>query len=198
MAEMSEMDSQTAAANRDGSPAAPTAHTETVPGGSNGDSQIPGDELEALRNQLKQANDESAARRHKIKELEEKITAAERKDMAEVDRLKAELADLQGADKAREELTSRVERYEAVIQIQVDQLLKELKVPEYITTLLEEKSPADKLDYLLANRDKLQPEAKRKPEFDADKKGGSKTPLNDKEKEARENSLRQRMRLRRR
>lgn len=59
MAEMSERDSQTAAANRDGSPAAPTP-TETVPGGSNENRQIPGDEWGFLRTQLKHNQDQSA------------------------------------------------------------------------------------------------------------------------------------------
>ncbi len=174
----------------------PTTETGAEGGTPQAETKTP-DELAALRAQLKTANDESAARRHKIKELEDQITAASRKDMDEVDRLKAELADLKGASQARDELSARIERYETVIQSQVDQLLKELKVPDYITTLLESKTPADKLDYLLANRDKLQPAEKRKPDFEADRKGSGKQ-LSDKEKEARQTALRQRMRLRRR
>lgn len=60
MAEMSEMDSQTTEANRYGSAAAPTAHTETVLGGSNEHSQIPGNELKSLPTQMKHNLDQPA------------------------------------------------------------------------------------------------------------------------------------------
>lgn len=53
MAKMSEMDSQTLEANREGSATTPTANTETVEGGSNENSPKPGDKLKSLRTQLK-------------------------------------------------------------------------------------------------------------------------------------------------
>lgn len=186
--------------NREGKDTAETTPvTETAhEGGTNSDksTQEPG-ELDILRQQLKEANNESAARRHKIKELEDQIKARERAEMGELERLKAELADLSGADSERNELKVRFEKYEAAVQTQVQALRKDLNIPDHIALLLDEKGPADQLEYLLANRDKLAPEEKRKPEFNADKKGGGNKQTT-KDKEARSEKLKQRMRLHRR
>lgn len=186
--------------NREGKDTAETTPvTETAhEGGTNSDksTQEPG-ELDILRQQLKEANNESAARRHKIKELEDQIKARERAEMGELERLKAELADLSGADSERNELKVRFEKYEAAVQTQVQALRKDLNIPDHIALLLDEKGLADQLEYLLANRDKLAPEEKRKPEFNADKKGGGNKQTT-KDKEARSEKLKQRMRLHRR
>lgn len=154
-------------------------------------------ELEILRQQLKEANSESATRRHRIKELEDQIKAKERAEMDEVERLKAELADLSGADGEREALKAQLATYETAVQAQVDQLRASLNIPDHIGELLEEKSAAEQLQYLVKNQAQLQPEPKRKPEFDSDKKGKN-SGKPSKDKEARREKLAKRMRLNRR
>lgn len=204
-ADTSEMDTteKPVTPDRDGQATADDTTKKSPEMDADGDSETPNkaktvSELEILRQQLKDANNESATRRHKIAELEQKIKDKERAEMDETERLKAELADLQEVQKKHGELAPQFERYETAVKAQVEALRADLNIPDYIATLLDEKSPADQLEYLIANRDKLAPpDEKRKPEFNSDKKGGGNNKTT-KDKEARQQKLKQRMRLHRR
>mgnify|MGYP006908250321 CR=1 FL=1 len=201
-AETSEMDTteETVTTDRDGQDTAhdtPTTEMDDEGEGTNKGTKKQHSELDSLRQQLKDANNESASRRHKIAELEKQIKDKERAEMDEAERLKAELADLQEIQKQHEQISPQFERYEAAVKAQVEALKTDLKIPDYIGKLLDGMSPADQLEYLIEHREQLQPEEqKRKPEFNSDKKSSSKTTTKD--KEARQEKLKKRMRLHRR
>lgn len=152
-------------------------------------------ELDDLRAALKQANDEAAQRRHKIKEMEDQIKKSERAGMDETERLKAELADLQGANTERDQLKAKAEALETAVNGQVEALLKELDVPGHIRELIEPMDAAGKLAYLTKNRAAFVKAEKQKPDIDAGNKGGSgKKPAEIDDKRRKE--IRQRYRLR--
>ena len=201
-ADPSEMDTteETVTTDRDGQDTAnntPTTEMDDEGEGTNKGTKKQPSELEILRQQLKDANSESATRRHKIAELEKQIKDKERAEMDEVERLKAELSDLQEIQKQHEQISPEFERYQTAVKAQVEALRADLKIPDYIAKLLDEKSPADQLEYLIENREQLQPEEpKRKPEYNSDSKSSTKTKTKD--KEARQEKLKKRMRLHRR
>lgn len=153
-------------------------------------------ELEKLQAQLQAANDEAATRRHKIAELEKKIKDSERAKMSEDEQLQAELEELRQLKAAHETMRPDYEAMQTAVQAQVDALKESLKLPDHVADLLEGMSAAKQLEYLVKHQKALAPEQKRKPEFHTDGKTNStKTP---KEKEARNEKLKKRMRLHRR
>jgi len=120
---------------------------------------------------------------------------AEQRALAEQGEYKT-LAEQRAAKLAElEPKAGQVERYERALKAQVDHLRKDL--PDHITALLDKMDPAEQLEYLAANRDKLvatPPPANPAPNING---GGGHTPAGGDPKE-REAELRQRFRLGRR
>lgn len=124
-------------------------------------------QLAALQKQLKNVNGESAARRKKIEKMEAAAKQKERAEMDELERLKAEMADLQAASAKNDDLSTAVDNLNAVIQAQVDAMVKDMDVPDHILTLLEAMPADKKLAYLTENRAAFTGKKKKKPNYNA-------------------------------
>jgi len=134
-------------------------------------------QITALQAQLSEVNKESAGRRHKLKEYEDAASAAELEKMGEVERLTTQLVTAQSEAEKVEALTTQVTSYQEAVTAFVEDLQKQLDIPDHIKSLLEEKDALAQLNYLTKNREAFASPnpPPTKPNINSAAKGGKST-----------------------
>lgn len=136
-------------------PAEPEGNSNGDDTGATDDSDDLAQQLAGARDALKAANSEAAKRRIALNAAEKKLVDLQRKDMDEVERLKAELNDAKGAATQQEELQQSLDAMSVILTEQVTAMFADLNVPNHVKKLLEVQPVSDQLQYLIENREEF-------------------------------------------
>ena len=145
-----------------------------------------------VRGKARQATNNKFLEKFKVKSIEEleRMVADWRErdnaDLTELEIAQNRIGELEPIATGHEETQASLEQYKTVVTERVTALIKDLKVPKYVITLLESKSPIEQLQYLNDNRKAFSTSPKGMPNINGNDGGdGGKTNTEEKSKEVR-------------